>query len=296
MLVYIAFMAWPVLQFLVFYVAVNVNSILLAFQKYTGDFDNFTVKYTFENIVEQLKALKSLEMLNMIKVSLISYGFHLLVGVPLGLIFSYYIYKKKLLSGFYRVVLFLPSIIPAIVLVTIYKQIADRVLPSLLQDLFHLATRPEGYLRNISTRFPMIIFYNIFIGFGTSVLMYSNKMCSIEPSISEAANIDGATGLKEFWYVTLPLTYPTISIFIITGIASIFNNQINLFSFYGWSAPSDIRTFGYYLYYKTSEATTHGSYVEYPALSALGLILTFIAVVFTYLVRWLTQKFGPSEE
>ena len=292
---YIAFMALPVLQFILFYVVVNFNSFLLAFEKI--DITTGTVRFTFQNFAVQFKRVVSSEMLNMIKVSLISYGMHLIVGVPLGLIFSYYIYKKRLWSSVFRVMLFLPSIIPAIVLVTIYKNFVDGgALSDILFDLFHLSSKPKGLLENMGTRFGTILFYNIFVSFGTSVLMYSNKMCSIAPEMSEAANLDGATGLKEFWYIALPMTCSTISVFLTTGVVSIFSNQINLFSFYGWEPPADLQTFGYYLFYQTSAATTSGNTAEYPPLAALGLILTAVAIPLTFFVRYVFRKFAPSED
>lgn len=82
--------------------------------------------------------------------------------------------------------------------------------------------------------------------------------------------------------------------FLITGVASIFVNQINLYSFYGGTAHASVQTFGYYLYMATKQAD--GDYGSYPRLAAFGLILTAVAIPLTLLVRWLLEKFGPSED
>ena len=117
--VYALLMAFPVLHFCVFYVYVNANSIAMAFQNVdpvTGE-----ITWTFANFADQFKFLTTGPALNMLRVSLLGYVIHLVVGLTTGLMFAYYVYKKRTMSSMFRVLMFLPSIIPAIVLVTIYR-------------------------------------------------------------------------------------------------------------------------------------------------------------------------------
>lgn len=287
---YIVMLAFPVAQFAVFYIGVNAESFLLAFQKI--DIDNNATTWTFQNIIDAFKLMTTnTEILTMAGMSLYSYALILFIGTPLGLLFSYYIHKRLPGNGAFRLILFLPSIISAIVMVTIYQFFVERAVPAYVNAIF--GSKIEGLLENQDARFATIMFYNIWVGFGTSVLMYANGMDGISPEISEAAHLDGATGIREFIHVTLPGIFPTLSTFIIAGVATIFTNQLNLYSFYGDAAPGDIQTFGYYLYNKTQAATSRA---EYPALSAMGLILTAIAVPLTLLVKWLLEKFGPQSD
>ena len=166
-------------------------------------------------------------------------------------------------------------------------------LPAMMRDFFNITmTAP---LDDKAARFGTVMFYNIWVGFGTSVLMYSNKMSTIDVSISEAASIDGAKGLTEFWYITLPLVFSTVSVFIITGISGLFTNQINLFSFYGLSAPDAVQTFGYWLF-REAKVATNGGLGGYSELAAIGLLLTCVSVPITLGVKWAAEKFGPSED
>lgn len=230
-------------------------------------------------------------LLNALKTSILSYVLILCIGTPLGLLFSYYIYKKHFGSNFFKVLLFLPSIVSSIVMATIYSYFVNRAIPGMADSWLGIAL--NGLMDNTSTRFATIIFYNIWVGFGTSTLMYSNAMAGISPEIVESAHVDGATGFREFWHITLPMVYPTLTTFLITGIAGLFTNQINLFSFYGTSAPDELITYGYYLYQQTSMATSEA---DYPILSAMGLILTVVTVAITLIARFLLEKFGPSED
>lgn len=287
---YILMMAFPVLQFCIFYIGVNGGSILMAFQRI--DIANNTTTWTFDNISGAFKLMTSGDgLMSVAKMSIISYLLLLCIGTPLGMLFSYYIYKKLPLSGAFRVILFLPSIISAIVMVTIFQFFVERAIPEFVRVF--TGAKISGLMENPDTRFATIIFYNIWVGFGTSVLMYANGMSGISPEMVESAHLDGATGLKEFWHITLPMVYPTLSTFLITGIAGIFTNQINLFSFYGSGAPEKVQTYGYYLYTRTQRAASRA---EYPELSAMGLLLTFIVVPLTLLVKWALEKFGPKED
>ncbi len=292
--VYALLMAFPVLHFCVFYVYVNANSIAMAFQNVdpvTGE-----ITFTFANFADQFKFLTTGPALNMLRVSLLGYVIHLVVGLTTGLMFAYYVYKKRTMSSMFRVLMFLPSIIPAIVLVTIYRYFADNAFPEIIAGLFNLTETPQGLFSNNETRLAVIIFYDIFVSFGTSVLVYTNKMDSIEPSLIEAAKIDGATQFQEFWHIVLPMTFSTISVFLVTGVASIFMNQMFLFSFYGWAPPADLDTFGYYFFRKTSEATTYNDKQSLCSLSALGLIFSAIAIPLTFGVRYLLHRYGPKED
>ena len=288
---YAIIMAWPTLQFLVFYLGVNFNSVLIAFQNI--DILSDTYSWTADHFVHAFEKMISPTLLTMAKNSIWAYLISICTSIPLGLLFSYYIYKKMPGAGAFRVILFMPSIICSIILVSMFRFFTTDAMPAMMKDFFNITmTAP---LDDQARRFGTIMFYNIWVGFGTSVLMYSNKMSTIDHSISEAASIDGAKGISEFWYITLPLVFSTLSVFLITGMAGLFTNQINLFSFYGITAPDSVQTFGYWLF-REAKLATNGGLGGYSELAAIGILLTFISVPLTLGIRWAAEKFGPSED
>ncbi len=286
---YVLMMLFPIAQFSIMYIGVNFNSFLLSFKNIDID-GNYT--WTFSNISDAFNLLRTSPLLrSAAKNSLSSYLLLTFIGTPLGLVFSFYIYKKLPLSGAFRVILFLPSIISAIVMVTIFQFFVERAIPAFWQKAFNV--KIKGLIENQASRYATIIFYNIWVGFGTGVLMYSNAMSGIPQEIVESAHLDGATGINEFWRITLPMVYPTLSTFLITGVAGLFTNQINLYSFYGGSAPESVQTYGYYLFTRTQLAKSES---EYPLLSAMGLLFTMVIVPLTFGVKWMLEKFGPKED
>ncbi len=290
LLFYCIAIAFPVLQFSIFYIGVNFNSFILAFQKI--DVLSNKATFTIENFeVAFDRVLHSSILKSAMKNSFLSFFLIAVIGIPLGLFFSYYIAKKMPAAGAFRVILFLPSILSAIVTVTIFQAFVERAVPVYLNEYFGKKTM--GLLENQVTRYATLMFYTIWISFGTNVLMYSNAMSGIDPSVIESAHLDGAVGIKEFWHITLPSIYPTLVTFIVINVANIFVNQLNLFSFYGGNAPENVQTYGYYLY-KEVQSDPTGS--KYPLLSALGLMLSIVAIPLTLGVKALAERLGPSED
>lgn len=290
---YVLMLAFPIVQFCIFYIGVNANAILLAFKRF--DKPDY-VWNGFNTIVTAFRYLtRDNVMLQTGLNSLILYLVGLVVGIPLGLLFSYFIYKKIALSGMFRVLLFMPSIISSIVMVTIFKYFVDNAIPGAYTAIMKLLTgkpdyQMDGLLSNVATRFGTILFYNIWIGFGVSILMYSGAMNGIDGSIVESARVEGVKNMQEFFYISLPMIYPTIVTFVVVGVAGLFTNQMNLYHLYGGGSPQGVWTFGYYLFKLTDDAERS----HYPQISAMGLMMTAVALPLTLLVKRLMEKYGPS--
>ena len=263
-----------------FYILVNLNSVLLAFKKYQYDDGGLYEFVGWENFSNVFKNLTQLDyILINLKNSLLLYLFGLLVGVPVALLFSYYIYKKSIGSKIFKVILFLPSIISSIVMVTIFRYFSERALPELINMIFK--TQMHGLLENTKTVFPTLVFYSLFIGFGGNVLLYTGAMNTIDDSVVEAAQMDGAGYFRECISITIPQIFPTISTFLVVGVAGILTNEMNLYAFFGANADTSVSTIGYLLF----RDTMHGSVSSYPYLAAFGLLLTIVSLPIVMIVK-----------
>ena len=289
LLFYSLLLALPLLQFCIFYVGVNLNSVLLAFKTYTGN-----NAYAWLGLGNFERLFENFSQLTLYRValgnSLTLFFVGTAVGLVCGLLFSYYIYKKALFSGFFKVMLFMPSIIPSIALVLMFKQVADSALPEVLALL---GMDVKGLLANPDTTFGTIIFYNVWVSFGVSVLLYVGAMEKIPESVVEAAKLDGAGYLREFVSITIPLVWDTLSTFLIVAVGGIFVNQANIYAFFSDGAEEYVFTIGYYLYKETVKTS---AFAEYPMLSAFGLLLSLITIVLVYAVKYLLGRFGPNAE
>lgn len=290
LLFYVAAVTLPLLQFLIFYLYVNINSIILAFQKYS-EIDGAYVKVfaSFENFGKAFQVIG--ESWNKISNSLKMIACDVFISLPLALIFSFYIYKKFFLHKTFKVMLFMPQIISGIVFVMLFKYIANNVYQELTGKTGLLMSDDE----NVKTA--TVLFYNVWISFGVNVMMFTGSMSGIDGSIVEAAALDGASLIQEFFYVTMPMIWSTFSTFVVISLTGIFTHQLNLFAFYGEGAGR-LESFGYFLYIQSLKPEDRTGVVKgtltYSQLSALGLVLTMITLPIVLISRKLMTKLGPS--
>lgn len=279
----------PLLQLFLFYICVNFNSILLAFQKFDSNGNRFFCGLeNFKTLFSQFQTDVVFKFA--LKNSFIAFLFTTVFAIPLSLLFAFYIYKKARFGTFFKIMLFMPSVLSSIVVVITYVHFVDLGLPMIMKKFFGI--KISGLYSNYDTKFATILFYNVFIGFSGTILMYYSAMCSINQSFVEASQLEGANYTQEFFYITFPMIYPTFVTFFIVGITGFFTNQLNLVSFMGVDQPlPQIQTFGYYMYQQTL-----GGNANYPRLSALGLMITLVVAPVTMIVKWLLEKYGPSAE
>lgn len=283
--------AIPLLHFFIFYVCVNFNSILLAFKSYSSTDGYEWVGFeNFSNLFRDFKKFTLYEQA--LKNSLIVFFVGTSISASLSLFFSYYIYKKAPMKNLFKVLLFMPSIIPAIAMAAIFKQFADSAIPNIAKLLFD--TEIKGLIQNPSTTLGTILFYNIWVGFGVNILLYLGAMNGISESVVEAAKLDGVTFFSEFIYITFPSVFSTFRTLLIVALGGVFVNQASLVSFFGISSEEAYFTIGYYLYKETVRISLNNSNAGLPQLAAFGLLLTGITVPIVFTVNWALKKYGPN--
>ncbi len=284
-------LAIPVLQYIVFYIGVNFNSVLMAFRSYErtnhGWASEFAGFSNFRLVFDNIFGKDSVELKAAFGNSFKLCFYNLCLKTPIALLFSYYICKKLFLHKTYRTILFLPNIISSVTLVIMFMNFIDGGL---------LEYTGSGLI-NAQNR-PLLVFYWIWSSLGITVLVYSNAMGKVDVSIVESARLDGAGPAREFISIYLPIIFPSVVTFIVSTLSAMFIDQMNLFSFYTNGAHTEHVTIGYYLYRETQRATIGGELDKsiFPMLSAFGLLLTFICAPITLGIRALLMKIGGEEK
>ena len=283
-----AMLCVPVLFFCVFNLGVKVNSVLLSLKQYDrGDYKfwglgNFQqVFYDLANNYEVREATKN---------SIIFYLVNMLVIMPLSIFTSYFIYKKIPGSGFFKVMCYLPQMVSAIVMTLMYKYLIDKLLPKIYIAFGQDA--PNVFVDG--TKLGAMIVYNIWVGIGANIILSLGAMARIPDQLIEVGELEGISLWKEFWQITFPLIFPTITVFIVTGVAGLFTNQAYVYNFYGDFAPEDIGTLGYFMFVKVVGENSSPS--QYPYASAFGVLFTLIAAPITLVAKYLLEKYGPEAE
>ena len=282
---YICLVAFPLLQVAIFSVYVNLNSFAMSFQTY----DSLSGKFTWDfgvNFTRFWHELTNSTLLRDAFVnSIVLWVLTSLFGRILAILFSYYIYKKWVLDKFFKFFLFLPSILPGILLVIVFKFFANEAIPGYLLELHGKVIDP--LLIGSGSLMPTIYFFNIWVSFGGQILIYTGAMDQVAPEIIEAGKVDGVKPWQELFFIVVPMILPTVATFMVASVATLFTNQGSLYSFFGDAVDYDNFTIGYYLFELVNKTGNGKSMYTYA--SALGVICTLIAFPLTLGVRRLLQ-------
>lgn len=110
--------------------------------------------------------------------------------------------------------------------------------------VFAILTPEKGYLNGIITAFGgnpvmwyqepkywpfILIFLNTWKGMGYGMVIYLASITGIDPSLYEAAVMDGATKLQQARHITLPCIKPVLVMMLILDCGKIFNSDFGLF-------------------------------------------------------------------
>ena len=288
---YTCIVSLPFLQFLLFYLYVNFDTFVMSFQQYdytSNKFYGFSLsnyKEVFTSVASESGVLRYA-----LKNTLLIWSFQILVGFPISMFVSFYIYKKMPCSKVLINIMMIPSMLSSLVTALIFKYMADRLVP----HIYSLFTGEKiiGLLANYDTVYWTLMIWTMWGSLTNYLLLAYGTMNGINESLVEATALDGASYLKEFIHVTLPCIYPTIVVWLTESVAGFFTLQIGQFPLFGSSASSDLYTFGYYTYIKLLSR----NYGDFAFLSAMGVLMTLIAMPITLLFKRALEKYGPSAD
>ncbi len=277
----VGMLALPIAHFLVFWLYVNFNSILMAFQRNGFDGQPYWTLFWFSQLRSEL-FMKGSTLLTALKNTLIYFGCNVLVILPISLLLCYFLYKRIRGYKVFRVIFYLPSIISASIMVVLFKYIIaiDGPLGILITKVFH-GEYPQ-LLADSRYAMKTIVFYVISFGLGGNIVLLSGAMGHIDESIIEAGKIDGVNMFTEITRIVIPLVWPTLSTLLLFAFVGLFGSSgpILLFTQGEWGTT----TISYWIY----ERVYFGQTYNYPA--AIGLVFTVIGAPITLTLRHFMNK------
>ncbi len=112
------------------------------------------------------------------------------------------------------------------------------VVAALIQKLFSPTTGmvndirlsmgldPIYYLGEKSLFLPFIVLSDMWKGIGYGSIIYLAALTGIDPTLYEAANIDGANGAQKLWHITLTGIKPTVGIMFLLSVGGLFGSNM----------------------------------------------------------------------
>ncbi len=176
--------------------------------------------------------------------------FHVVIGVLIAVLLN----AKGLWGrGIYRAIFILPIVIPTLVVANVWKNMYDPDYGAINQGLAALGgligISPAAFhirwIESVNPPIPgvplplsyfALLFTNIWLGWPFMTIVATGALQSISKDFYEAASIDGASPVQQFFSITVPLLRPAMVPAIVYGITMTFN-LFNLIYFVSAGGP-----------------------------------------------------------
>ena len=265
----------PVVHFIIFWGAVNFNSIFMAF------FRLDTIKGTYYHTWNNFKLLGMHWESGVLKEAFLNTFLtwvFLVFLLPWAFFLAYFLYKRIRFTALWRTVLFVPTILPVIAMTSVFKYIVgyyDGPVGKLWQ---FFGAEPLQFLAEPSLARWTVIFYIFWTNFGGQFILMTSAMARVPKEVVESAYLDGAGMRVEMLSILLPLCWPTISMLTLLNLAGFFTVSGPILLLTNGQAKTG--TISFFIF----DIIFRGSNYNEP--SALGLILTAALLPIVLLARW----------
>lgn len=145
----------------------------------------------------------------------------LVLGFFVPVIIAILVREMRSGTGFFRIVYFLPTVVPAAVAVIIWRFMYDPDAGVLNEFLKQVGISRQLWLQDPALAKPALIAVMTWAGFGTTALIYLASLQDISQELYEAAELDGASALKRIRHIALPHLYPVMSLMFILQIIAV---------------------------------------------------------------------------
>lgn len=160
-----------------------------------------------------------------LKVTLMFVGGSVALQFGVGLLMALVLNQQIRGSGVYRAILIIPWTISAVIAAFSFKFILDDNFGILNYILNQLGVESVGWLSDPNIVIWSLVIANMWYGTPFTLLFLTAGLLSINPSLYEAARIDGASKMRSLFHITLPLLKP----FMIINLILITMWSVNLF-------------------------------------------------------------------
>lgn len=210
------------------------------------------------------------------------------VTMFLALFFAAALTQTKLKEkNFYRVLFFFPNVLSIVVIGVLFSNIYEPntgILNATLKGI-GLGELSKPWLGDAKTVLWAIAVAMIWQAVGYYMVMYMAGMDGISPELYEAADIDGATKITQFFKITIPMIWSIIRVTIVFFITSTLNMSFLFVNVMTDGAPNGSSEV--LLTYMYRQAFTNSNFGYAMAVAVIIFILAFALAIISNL---LTKK------
>ena len=259
-------------------IGVVAYPLIYSFVMSFGDVEFANIKdYNFVGISQYVKTFKDPEFINSIQVSAKFVFFTVLVKLVLGTLIAVMLKENFIGRSMTRALVIIPWATPFVVVGLMWKWMLHSkvgVINFILERLGII----QDYIPFLSTKtfaMPFVIAADVWQGTPFFVIIILAGLQTITEDLYEAAHMDGASGIKAFVYITLPLI--KFPLFISTILGTIFAiNAFDLFFVLTKGGPGNYTTNATLFVWNNAFKFYHLSYA-----SAMSYVILMISMLLT---------------
>jgi raffinose/stachyose/melibiose transport system permease protein len=275
-----------VLPALAIYAVVVLRSIILTFQYSLYRWDGIGPS-TWVGLRNYVKVFTDPELYGSVLNAFQLIVFFSAIPVVLGLVIASTIRQiaASRLALVARTVLFLPQVIPLVAAGIAWSWLlASTGLVNQLLARIGLGGATRAWLGDVSTALPAVGVIGAWVLLGLCTLLFLAGMSKIDPTLYEAARIDGAGPFREFISITMPSLRQEIGVCVtVTVIAALASFDVVYVSTQGGPGNSTMVP-GLQIYYLAF------SQREVGVASALAVVLMALVILCVLPLQWLTRE------
>ncbi|WP_228061708.1 carbohydrate ABC transporter permease [[Phormidium] sp. LEGE 05292] len=199
--------------------------------------------------------------------------------IPLGL--AVFLNRSLALRGLLRTAYFIPSITSLVAAGLGFRWLfqTDGPLNNLLNDF---GINPIPWLGSTTWAMPVLILLSIWKQLGFNLVVFLAGLQTIPLNLYEAAELDGANELQQFWHITLPGLRPTLVFATVTTAIFTLRSFEQVYIITGGGPLNSTNLLVYYIYDQAFAQFDFG----YAAAAATVLLAVTLVLVYLQLRVW----------
>lgn len=206
--------------FSVFIVYPIIYNFIISFYKWNG----ISIEKEFVGFSNYIDFIKNPVFIKILRNFFFFAVFTIVTQAVFGMAFASFFINKIKLSNIYRIIFYIPVVATPAIVGNIYSKIfeTNRGFLNEVLKYINLDGLTQQWLAEPKWALICIIYVNIWQWTGYSMLMYYANMLNIPSDVYEAATIDGANKIQQFFRITFPLLRGThFTLFILGAIGSL---------------------------------------------------------------------------
>jgi raffinose/stachyose/melibiose transport system permease protein len=275
---------------LAFFVVFVIYPIIVSVQTSFYDYDGLTLA-TPAGFSNYLNVFTDDDLRTALAHSLVLLLFYAALPVCIGLALAGAMSRIRIYGlTVFRAVLFLPQILSSVVVAVAWRGLlaSDGPVNGALQAV-GLGSLATSWLGDFDTALPSIGVIGTWVEYGLCMVLFLAGIVTIDRSLYEAARLDGAGPLREFFAVTLPALRPQISIALILTITFALRNFDLIWNTTRGGPGTSTTVPSLYVYQDAFQNRQLGQ------ASALAVVLTVVILIVVVAVQLLLRERGEPK-